>query len=201
MATEAGEQPVWVAPFVHEVRELIGVGTMSIVDEDCPTSTRMACGGMVSAAGWVHGQLFGPITERHDLPVTAQAAEAELAVAGVVVFDHDPDSVRRYCASFGEPYLPPVSFGQGRDYAMGAVLTLRWLLGRDHQSPLPVPLRHPGGRLVTAAEVFRVMLADEPDATEQRRTELHRRAAEMVAESVSIARSLHDFNVRSQQQS
>lgn len=200
MATSDSGQPAWVVPYVHEVRELIGVASMSTVDPDCPTATRMACGGMASAAGWVRGQLFGPITERHD-PVTAHAIEAELAVAEVVVFDRDPNTARRYCASFGEPYLPPVSFGQDRDYAMGVVLTLRWLLGRDVQPPLVIPLRHPDGRLVTADELYRVLAADEPAATAQRQAELRQRADHLAGESVSIARALREHTAHGPQHS
>jgi hypothetical protein len=196
METQDSGQPTWVVPFPTEVADLIGLATLSISDPQAPTSTRLACGGMVSAAGWVVGMLFGPLTERHEHPVTLPLARAEYAIAATALHGDgdDPDFPQRYCASLGVRYYPVKP--QEPDYVWGAWWTLRWLIGEVDQPPIPVPLRHPNGTLATAAQIYDALLRDEPAATPQRHTHLRRRAAELAQESADLALALRAHAVK-----
>ena len=181
-------QPAWVEPRRHEVADLIALASISTQDSSIPTATRYAYGAMLSASAWVSGLLFGPITHRDDAPVTLDVARAELFTAETLLYPERRAQLSAFCASTGVRSWTPVE--TQRDYVLGAWVTLRWLIGLEAAPPIPVPLRHEDGSLLTETEIYEGFLAGEPAPGAARRQAIRRTAATMAQESYNMARTI-----------
>jgi hypothetical protein len=152
--------PGWVVPSVTEVDQ---VSCLAWSQYDTPRGNRAQACGIVSALRWVSGQtLVGPVTGRHDQPVTAAVATAECWAAKALTEGcRSEQQLQQACAELGVAYWPPNIELIDPEEAHGVYQTLSWLLGWAQGyrggcvSPLPPP-RHP--------QQDSTVTTDQPDA-------------------------------------
>lgn len=141
------------------------------------TDDQVRAGGVASAINWVTGGEPAPITHRAGVDV--DLARSEWLIAGAV--------------ETGGP-LPPVpgvvqlAVDDPR-WAAGVGAALGWLLGYHDRPPVAIPRRRPDGRVLTADELYRTMVAARPRAawTPEQRAAARRRAEQAAAASRSLA--------------
>lgn len=145
---------------------------------------------MATAAAWVTGARAAPVTERADVPVTRELAEAERIAAQLVI--DEAARLPRFpaeseCAALGVMFVAPRPVSP--EWARGVEATLRWLLGRrgvDGPAPAPLvlPVRRDDGSLASVDELYeRALSASALVPPPKERSEMYRRAGSDVERS------------------
>lgn len=185
--------PDWVTPPASQIADEHWLAYAMLTQHRLPWAAGVAC-----SIAWVRGGRVGPITERTEQPVTRAVAEAESYVA---MDASDPiggmplDLVYRQLDVTPYPPKPDTNV----KYALGAWRSLRWLLGDPDQGPpIPVPRRHPDGRLYTAEELYAEVIRDDdgrlsPEQRATKRLQAERDAAKYRHYSDQIAQVQRDL--------
>lgn len=154
-------EPDWASPSRTEIADLHWLAYRAQLEMDSPWAA-----GVAAAVSWVRGGRVAPVTERDDTPVTKALAEAEMWAAVVALGDGPPPPVEGISARLGVPYRAPCTTNP--DWAQGVWRALRWLTGTGGQvSPIALPVRHTGGSVPTADELFDLAVAVAPQAFRQ----------------------------------
>ncbi|MDQ3762168.1 MAG: hypothetical protein M3460_10900 [Actinomycetota bacterium] len=174
------QTPDWVVPSVSQIADEHWLAYAMLRNQRDAWAA-----GVGTAISWVRSGRDAPITNRPERPVTRVLAQAESWAAEAA---SDPTAGLPLDLIYRQLDVTPYPPKPGRNvkYTLGVWRALRWLLGvPDQAAPIPVPRRHPDGRLYTAddlyAEVIRTgdgRLSPEQRAT--KRIQAERDAAEYL---------------------
>lgn len=184
--------PGWVVPPAHEVSDVACMALRGVVED----RSRAECAGMVAAIGWVQGLIeVGPVTCRDELVVTVEVARAESFAAAAANPDWAAPPLQDVYEALGVAHWTPVNTEAG--YALGVCATLRWLLGVDDGTPIPIPVRTVTGALAGETEIYAGLLARNPGPLESwERAALRREARETHTRSRYLAELVLDTATR-----
>lgn len=187
--------PPWAVPAAFAINDAQWLWYAGFYD----TGSRRDLGS-AWAVTWTLGPWPAPVTGREERPVTAALAEAEkwTALAVVMVDPAEGRSWPEACAKIaltetldglGVLYRTPQSFD--REFAYGAWIALRWILGHTGggKGPLELPTRLPNGEVASAEDICWLLNKRRPDVFqgERERELLWERAVEHAAKSRRLA--------------
>lgn len=173
--------PDWVMPPASQIADLHWLAYGLLMETRRPWPAGVAC-----TIAWIRGGRNAPVTERPEQPVTRNLAESERWAAEAARDPCGPPPLDLIYEQLKvAPYPPPVDLDM--NYCVGVWNALCWLLqpeGYGVRVPIPVPRRHPDGRLYTADDLYAEIIRDGRLSPEQR-------AAERIKAEVAAGKYLY----------